>query len=127
MTITATAPTASKLVSEAAAELFALRAQIEDLQAAEDELETSLIAAIGLGNSVEVEGVALLTVYNSTTSTVDFDAVTALHPTWVRRITQKVIDTKKFGLLLKAGEVPEDVVAIVKTKTTKDTLKVTKR
>ena len=123
---TTTAPKATKSTS----------ALIEDMIIAEDraaayaaeaaELKTKLLARIALGESVESE-LARITHAQGSSTTFDFDAMVEAKPTWMRKVTKKVIDTPKFNLLRKAGAVPDELLAFVTTEPTAAYLKVTRR
>lgn len=125
-TITAPAPAASRKQETLADQLVDLERQIADLSEKADNTRKELIASIKLGNSVETLA-ARLTVYQSTSHTVDFDQLVSLKPGWARRVTRKVLDQSKFALLYKAEQIPDDVLAIVQHKEGPLQLRVTRR
>jgi len=126
-TKTETAPKASRRQAELITNLLELEASVEALQELINDTKDRLVRSVGIGGTVEVEGLAQVTVVQQTTAEINFDDLVLAHPAWARKVTKKVFDRKKFGLLRNAGVVPQSVLDMVTEKTTSPFLRVTLR
>lgn len=108
------------------AELVDLDRQLEELSERRDAVAKDLIDRLGIGGTVETDE-ARVTVVQNLSEVVDFETLKSMHPTWARKVTKSVLNTAKFNLLRKAGEVPEDIIPLIKVKASAAFLRVTPR
>lgn len=96
--------------------LLDIERQIEALEEQRDNLRQALVARIGVGNTFD-HPEARVTITQSTTRVMDYETfVATARPGLVRQLTKRVLDTAKFGAMLKADMLPQEVLAIVQTK-----------
>lgn len=123
-----TAPLATKRQVDLTNQLVELERQAEEIEASITVVREKLITSIGLGNAIEVPGVVRFAVTQSTTYDCDLDALVALRRhAFTKRVTKTVLDVAKFGRLVRDGEIPAEVAALVRAKTSKMTLRPTWR
>jgi hypothetical protein len=101
--------------------------QLAALNANIGAVKADLVNSIGNGNSIEVPGLARLTVTDSVQTIIDFETLITNKPVWARRVTRKVLDLAKFKGLLAADAIPADVLPLVSYKTSDPFLRVTIR
>jgi len=90
------------------------------------ELVAKLLARVEPGASID-NGIAVVTAVQGRSTSADFDAMVAADPKWMAKVTRTVFDSAKFGLLRKAGEVPDRLLEHVIDTPTTPYLKVTRR
>jgi hypothetical protein len=126
-TKTPEAPIATRKQVAMAEQLVELEAQLATLNENIGAVKADLVKSIGNGNSIEVPGLARLTVTDSVQTVVDFETLITNKPVWARRVTRKVLDLAKFKGLLAADAVPDDVLPLVSYKTSDPFLRLTLR
>jgi len=90
------------------------------------DLVAKLLARVEPGVSID-NGTAVVTAVQGRSTSADFEAMVAADPKWMAKVTRTVFDSAKFGLLRKAGEVPDRLLAHVVDTPTSPYLKVTRK
>jgi hypothetical protein len=125
-TATPTVPKATKRQAELISSKLDLELRIDELSAELAEIDEKLIKSIGVGNTVTTDE-AQVTPTVQTQSVIKFEDLVEAAPYWARKVTKKSLDQAKFTMLRKAGVVPQNVLDLVKERTTKPFLRVTLR
>lgn len=118
-------PAKAREASRLVASLADVKAEAERLDERQTAIEQELIRLIGVGETVVVDEIQL-TVVQAVEHRVDYETLLDVaRPGFIRKVTRKVLDTQKFQLLRKAGEVPAEVMEIVQVITRAPHLRIT--
>lgn len=110
------AKAASKYQEGLLAKMIELDLQAQAINEEMDTVRAKLKRSIGLGHSVEVKDIALMTVCTTITKVADLDRLMEVNPRWVRsrKLIRRSLDCGKLGRLVKNGDVPANVAPFIK-------------